>query len=235
VSNGGGQPGHNIAIIPARGGSKRIPRKNIRLLGADPLVAWTVNAARSAPHIDRVVVSTEDPEIAELAGAAGAEVVHRPLALADDSTPAINVVLHTCEDIGVVDDDVICMLLPTSPFRTADHIETALALWQRSQTGGTGRRGSVVSVTERSELLRTLRVVNDDGMLQPVRIPGKLVESNGAIQISGWNALRLHGSFHVDAIPFFMNAQEGLDIDTALDWAAAEAHARQRASDEPDT
>jgi len=83
-----------LAIIPARGGSKGIPRKNIRLLAGKPLIAYTIEAARQSHKVDRVIVSTEDTEIAKIAARYGAEVIKRPEELAKDETPTIDVVLH---------------------------------------------------------------------------------------------------------------------------------------------
>src|SRR5919107_3363259 len=87
--------GRALAIIPARGGSKSVPRKNLKLLGGKPLIAWTIEAARAASELDRCIVSTDDEEIAEVARAHGADVPFlRPAELAQDSTPDLPVFQH---------------------------------------------------------------------------------------------------------------------------------------------
>lgn len=109
-----------LAIIPARGGSKGIPRKNIRLLGGTPLVVLALNAARASERIDRVVVSTDDNEIAQIVIDAGGEVVPRPTELATDTAATLPVLQHAVEymaDRGWR-ADVVVLLEPTSPFRT---------------------------------------------------------------------------------------------------------------------
>ena len=111
-----------LALIPARGGSKGIKRKNIKLFCGKPLLEWTVQAALSSPSVDKVVVSTDDLEIADLAANLGAEVPFlRPSELAMDSSPGIAPVLHSLEVLPSITD--IILLQPTSPFRTVDDIE----------------------------------------------------------------------------------------------------------------
>lgn len=114
------------AIIPARGGSKRIPRKNLVDLGGKPLVAWTIEAALNAESVERVVVSTEDNEIAEVVRCWGAEVLDRPDGLAEDGVPTREVTLHAIEALGL--QSRVALLHPTSPFRTSMDIDAA-NLW----------------------------------------------------------------------------------------------------------
>lgn len=132
-----------VAIIPARGHSKGIARKNTRLLGGHPLIVHTVRAALAARGVDRVVVSTDDAAIAAIARRAGAEVPFmRPAELATDVAPTVDAILHAVAELEISDGPIarVLTLQPTSPFRTAGHIEEALQL-QRS-TGA----DSVVSV-----------------------------------------------------------------------------------------
>src|SRR5262249_27777372 len=113
--------GSVLAIVPARGGSKSIPRKNLQPVAGRPLIAWTIDAARRARAIDRVVVWTEDDEIAEVARAWGAEVpVRRPAELAGDDTPGIEPVLHIVRWLDTQENsrpELIVVLQPTSPMR----------------------------------------------------------------------------------------------------------------------
>src|ERR671936_117612 len=100
-----------VGLIPARGGSKGIPRKNLTPLAGRPLLAWTIGAARSARRTDRVVVSTDSPEISSAAAELGAEVLRRPPELARDETPMRDVVLHAVRELGGC--DLLVLLQPT--------------------------------------------------------------------------------------------------------------------------
>lgn len=118
-----------IAIIPARGGSKGIPRKNIRLLAGKPLLAYTVDAAKNSSYIDRVIVSTEDSEIATISQSVGAEVIIRPVEHAQDNSPTVHVLEHVLGEIQSKENfipDVIITLQATSPLRQAKHIDEAI-------------------------------------------------------------------------------------------------------------
>lgn len=121
-----------LALIPARGGSKGIPRKNIAPLGGKPLIAWTIEAARAASRITRTIVSTDDPEIAEVARAHGAEVPFlRPADISDDAAPALPVLRHAVSALEAMDNwsaEAVAYLQPTSPFRGGSHIDEAIAL-----------------------------------------------------------------------------------------------------------
>jgi CMP-N-acetylneuraminic acid synthetase len=120
-----------LGLIPARGGSKGVPRKNLRPLGGRPLVEWSIDTARSTPAIDRVLLSTDDPEIAETGRRAGADVPFlRPEELARDDTPTIAVLQHALRWLETRGDpyDVVALLQPTSPFRPTGLVESALAV-----------------------------------------------------------------------------------------------------------
>ncbi|MEM2963781.1 MAG: acylneuraminate cytidylyltransferase family protein [Candidatus Anstonellales archaeon] len=133
-----------VGIIPARGGSKGLPRKNILPLGGKPLLSYTIEAALQS-RIDRTIVSTEDVEIAEIAKKIGAEVPFlRPKKLATDTASSLSVILHALNylDKNKYHSDVIVFLQPTSPFRTHKHINAALELLLDSDVD------SVISVCE---------------------------------------------------------------------------------------
>jgi N-acylneuraminate cytidylyltransferase len=114
----------NLAVIPARGGSKRIPRKNVRPFCGQPIIGWSIQAALASGCFDRVVVSTDDDEIAEVARRFGAEVPFvRPVHLADDHTGTLPVVRHAIEACGVdAANGRVCCIYPTAPFVTADDL-----------------------------------------------------------------------------------------------------------------
>jgi N-acylneuraminate cytidylyltransferase len=116
-------------LIPARGGSKGVPRKNIRPLGGRPLISWTIDAARAARSLAAVVVSTDDPEIAEAARRSGAEVPFlRPEELATDAAATLPVVIDALDRLVETHGhfDAVCLLQPTSPFRPAERIDQAV-------------------------------------------------------------------------------------------------------------
>lgn len=125
-----------LGIIPARGGSKSVPRKNLRPLMGRPLIAWSILSAKRAKSLDRVIVSTDDREIAEVAGRYGAEVPFlRPADLAADDTPDLPVFQHALAALREAEGyvpDVIVHLRPTQPLRTAAEIDEAVELWIHS-------------------------------------------------------------------------------------------------------
>lgn len=111
-----------LAIIPARGGSKGVPRKNIRDLAGKPLIAWTIEEAKKSKYITRLILSSEDEEIIEAAKKYGCEVPFvRPIELAQDNTPGIEPVLHAIEKCPGY--DYVLLLQPTSPLRTVEDID----------------------------------------------------------------------------------------------------------------
>ncbi|MEY2701105.1 MAG: hypothetical protein RIQ52_1860, partial [Pseudomonadota bacterium] len=118
-----------MAVIPARGGSKRIPGKNIRLFAGKPMLAWTLEAALASGCFDRIVVSTDDEAIARMAQDHGAEVPFlRDASLADDHTPTIPVIadaIHRCQSLGWMPEEVCC-LYATAPFLQAGDIRAAM-------------------------------------------------------------------------------------------------------------
>src|SRR3990170_965342 len=119
-----------LAVIPARGGSKSIPRKNIKPLGGKPLIGWTIDAALQSRMLSRVIVSTDDAEIAQAARECGAETPFlRPPELAQDDSSSISVVLHALqwlEEQEHFSPDYVLLLQPTSPFRNAHDIRAAI-------------------------------------------------------------------------------------------------------------
>jgi CMP-N-acetylneuraminic acid synthetase len=127
---------NSVALITARGGSKRVPGKNLRLLGGKPLIAWTVEAALGAKTISRVLVSTDDEMIAEAAARAGAEVPFlRPAALSGDTSPHYDVVAHALDWLEHEEGQspqLLCLLQPTSPLRASSDIDGLIGLVKTS-------------------------------------------------------------------------------------------------------
>ena len=115
-----------LAVISARGGSKGVPRKNVRLLAGKPLITWTIEQAAQSRYIDRVIVSSEDEEICQVAKESGAEVPFvRPAELASDTASGVDVLCHAVENAGA-DYDYVVLLQPTSPLRESTDIDAAI-------------------------------------------------------------------------------------------------------------
>lgn len=214
-----------LALIPARGGSKGIPRKNVLPIAGKPLIAWTIEAARSVRGVDAVVVSTDDPEIAEVARHAGADVPFmRPVELAADDTPGIAPVLHALEALPQYDS--LILLQPTSPLRRREDIEGALALAEERQ------RASVVSVCEVGDHPAWMYRLGADDTLDPIFPTPDVTRRqdlspvyilNGAIYFAHASWLRARQSFiGPDTLGYTMTEEDSVDIDGPLDWRLAE-------------
>lgn len=219
-----------VAIIPARGGSKGVPGKNLKLLAGRPLIAWTIEEALKVPGIEEVIVSTDDPEIAKESRRFGASVPFvRPSNLAQDSVHAVHVVLHLIDwmrENRTSVPDTVAMLLPTAPLRRHWHVAKALETFQQEP------KSPVISVYRSLTPLISLRWL-EEGRLTPVvgadnlnvqRQELKPVYGvNGSIYISGSEALKRTGTFHTpDARPFIMDRLHSLDINSLDDFAMAE-------------
>lgn len=120
-----------LGVIPARGGSKGIPRKNIKMIAGRPLIAWTIEAARNSKLLDRFVVSTEDREIADISKEYGSEVLDRPAALATDRATTLSVLQHA---LTIIDAENIVILQPTSPVRSPGLIDTCIKRFRKKET-----------------------------------------------------------------------------------------------------
>ena len=158
-----------LALIPARGGSKGVPRKNILPIGGRPLIAWTIDAARASGVCSRIIVSTDDEEIAAIARSGGAEVPFlRPADIARDDTPDYPVFAHAVEWLEKNEQwkpEIVLWLRPTSPLRTAEDIQNALELL--TTTGADAVR-SVSAVDQHPYWMKT---VDEQGRIAPL-IPG---------------------------------------------------------------
>ena len=217
-----------ISIIPARGGSKGIPRKNIKLLNGKPLISYSIDASNSCSLIDETYVSTEDAEISEISKGNNAGVIERPDELASDDSSRIDVILHVLdylENRGEL-PDLFVLLQPTSPLRTSEDIEASINLFLESDCD------SLVSVCEldhRSLLNFSLEdgflVQNNNEALFNSRrqdIPTHY-SLNGAIYITTPEFIRKNKAFYSDkTIPHVMSKEKSIDIDTSFDFKLAE-------------
>jgi pseudaminic acid cytidylyltransferase len=219
----------NLCVIPARGGSKRIPRKNIREFCGKPMIAWSVEAAFESKVFDRIIVSTEDPEIGEVAKSYGAEVPFlRPLELSDDYTGTIPVIAHAtkwisrepCKPLNV------CCLYATAPFVQPDDIKGALKKLETSDSH------FVFSVTSFAfPIQRAIRIDTNDkvSMFQPEYCKTRSQDLEEAYHDAGqfywgtedaWKTEKL--IFTSQSSPWIIPRYRVQDIDTLEDWARAE-------------
>ena len=220
-----------LAVIPARGGSKSIPRKNIKLLAGKPLIAWTIEAALQSQMLARVIVSTDDPEIAQIAREWGAETPFlRPPELARDDSSSISVVLHTLqwlEEQEHFSPVNVLLLQPTSPFRNSHDICEAIALAETRQAR------AVVSVSEAEKHPYVCKRILSDGTLVDFVASDLAYQRrqdfppayalNGAIYLNQCESLvRDHTFLPEGTLAYIMQAQRSLDIDTPWDWCLAE-------------
>jgi len=217
-----------IAIIPARGGSKGIPHKNIKNLGGEPLIAYTIGVALKSKYLDHIFVSTEDPEIAEISRKYGAQVIDRPPALAEDTSKTVDAILHAVEYVEGegIQPYIVVLLQPTSPLRNTEDIDAAVKLFLDNECD------SVISVCEPDHSPFWCFTLNGK-YLQPLfdknfdttrrqDLP-KVVMPNGAIYVSSPGFIREYEGFYGDrTIPYCMPPERSIDIDTPLDFTVAE-------------
>jgi CMP-N-acetylneuraminic acid synthetase len=226
-----------IGLIPARGGSKSIPRKNLAMLAGRPLLAHTAAAALAAKRLDRILLSTDDGEIAAAGRGLGIEVPFlRPPELAGDTADMLPVMRHALDflDAHGVAAAAIVLLQPTSPLRTAANIDAAIELFvaERAET--------VVSIVEVPHQFNPVSVMTlDGGALRPF-LPGpailrrqdkpRVVARNGpAILIVGRETLRRGVLYGEKTLGYLMSAAESLDIDAPDDLWLAEQYLVRRA------
>jgi len=201
-----------LGLIPARGGSKRCPGKNTADLGGKPLLQWTVEAARESGVVDHLVVSSDSVDVLHVADRLGVAQIIRPLALAQDNTPMLPVVRHAIEAVHPADPYLVVLLQPTSPFRTAEDIRSALNVWDLSAGD------SVVSVTEVPEDL--IFQVRWADRLEPAS--RNFVVPNGAIYIMRSADIMRGRSWYSDLVyAYRMPKDRSLDIDTPMDLELA--------------
>lgn len=216
-----------LAIIPARGGSKGVPRKNIREVAGKPLIAWTIEEAKKSKYIDRLILSSDDSEIIEVARAWGCEVPFvRPSAIARDDTPGIAPVLHAMDCLPAY--DWLVLLQPTSPLRKAIDIDGCLELMVGN------RVQSCVSVVEVSQHPSWIYTLDANHIMYPYNTQAgevarrqdlqKLYTLNGAVYVGEYEWYRTNKAFvKADTLAYEMPIERSLDIDTEWDCLVFEA------------
>jgi len=217
----------SVCVIPARGGSRRIPRKNIAPFHGRPMIGWSIAAARDAGVFDRIVVSTDDADIAAVARSEGAEVPFlRPADLSGDHTPTVPVIAHAVQALGLAPDTPVCCLYATAPMVRADDLRKARALLDATTT-------YVVSVTTFPFPIQRALRQDADGwieMMDPSQMTTRSQDLEEAWHDAGqfyWARAATWGA----GTPVFGPGARGLalprhrvqDIDTPEDWARAEA------------
>lgn len=220
-----------LALIPARGGSRRLPGKNLLKLCGEPITVWSIKAAQQSKYVDRIVVSTDSDEIAEVARAAGADVPFmRPNYLASDTASSLDVVKHALNELNQKGQcyEFIVLLQPTSPLRTSKHIDESFELLQSKDAD------AIVGVTELDHPIElTNRLPDDlsmkgffttDSHLRSQDFP-KRYRVNGAIYLVRVESLIKENTiFLSDRIyAYKMDREVSVDIDTPYDLRLADA------------
>lgn len=232
--------GKNIlGLIPARGGSKGLPRKNIKPLSGKPLITWTIEQALAGKYLDIVVVSTDDKEIVEISKKNRAEVPFiRPKELAEDNAKGINVVLHTIDWLKKNDRqkqyDLLMLLQPTSPLRAKEDIDKAIELLFLKKAK------AIVSVCEVDHHPLWTNTLPEDGCMKDFirkEIMNKnrqelplFYRLNGAIYLAYCNYIKERKSFFgKETFAYIMPKERSIDIDDEIDFKLAEILLTQRA------
>ena len=217
----------NVCIIPARGGSKRIPRKNIRNFCGKPMIAWSINAAQQSDCFDRVVVSTEDAEIAQFARAHGVEVPFaRPADLADDHAGTVPVIAHAIGELGLSSQAPVCCLYATAPFVQPTGIRVGLEALQATDAD------YAFSVTTYAYPIQRALKITDSGrvaMFEPENAKRRSQDLDEAWHDAGqfyWGRgdawLAGKEPLASNAVPVRVARERVQDIDTPEDWRRAE-------------
>lgn len=214
-----------LGIIPARGGSKGLPGKNIRPLRGKPLIGWTIEAARRSKYIDDVVVTSDDPQILAVSKEWGASTPFvRPAELATDEATSAETVLHCLESVAPC--DVLVLLQPTSPLRLASDIDTALEIFVCKGAV------SVVSVTPSEKSISWSNTISPEGRIEFVfdQTPSGRRQDlsqtyylNGAVYCVDCDWFKRHRKFTAsESFCYVMPRERSIDIDTLIDFAFCE-------------
>ncbi|WP_425918246.1 cytidylyltransferase domain-containing protein [Acinetobacter sp. TSRC1-2] len=222
---------HVTALIPARGGSKRLPRKNVKSLAGKPLIAWSIETAKASKYIDNIIVSTDDIEIKEISKNFGAEVPFiRPDYLSHDTATSFDVIKHAIEFLNIAKPNhLIVLLQPTSPLRTIDELNQALEFFLEKAAQG------VVSVSETEHSPLWSNTLPENLSMSDFTRPEvqgrrsqdlpKFYRLNGSIYIYKTEELLVKNQiFYDENVYGFETPQKtAIDIDTEVDFLIAEA------------
>ena len=215
-----------LAIIPARGGSKRLPRKNLLDLCGKPLIAWSIEAALKSKYISKVIVSSDDEEILNIAKEYKADFIKRPDELASDTATTFDALKHTLENVEKY--DYVVLLQPTSPLRTEKHIDEAIELLKEKNAD------AIISVCEMEhsplwsntldENLDMSNFLRDEVLNKRSQDLPKYYRLNGAIYICKTDKLLENKGFFLkeNIYAYKMNKKHSVDIDEEIDFIIAE-------------
>ena len=243
-----------VAFIPARAGSKRVKNKNIRLLGDQPLLAWTIQAAKDSDIFEKIIVSSDSDEILEIAATYGAAGIKRPEEYATDTSPDIQWLRHIIDILSPVPFnafrstatvfDAFALLRPTSPFRTADTIIRAY-----NQFASAGRNIDSLRAVEKvkqhpGKMWTHYPQANLITPLLPqpeypwhssqMAVLPEVWVQNASMEIAWTDTIDRHGNQAGQTVaPFFTKDHEGFDINDEYDWMVAEIMAKQKAVPAP--
>ena len=214
-----------LAFIPARGGSKGVPRKNIHELAGKPLIAWTIEEAKKSKYIDRLILSSEDDEIIEVAKKYGCEVpFKRPIELAQDDTLGIDPVLHAIEQCPGY--DYVVVLQPTSPLRTVEDIDGCI---EKLISSGVDFCVSVTEPEKSPYWMYTLEnnqmapLLPQETLIARRQDLPKCYSLNGAIYVARINSFIEEKSFiTTNTMAYVMSQERSFDIDTIVDFKICE-------------
>lgn len=227
-----------LAIIPARGGSKGIPRKNIKLLGDKPLMAYTIQRALESKLLNTVMVSTEDEEIAAIAEQNGLKVPFmRPERLAQDFTPSLDVVINVLETYKKQDQffDAVMILEPTNPFRTTNEIDECIRIFKAKDSD------SLISVKEvppqfnphwvfeENEASILHKAIGETTIIARRQILPKAFARDGSVYLTKVDVVLNQRSLFGESIAYRLNDNPNqINIDNLEDWKAAEKIIKQK-------
>lgn len=215
-----------LAVIPARGGSKRLPKKNVLDLAGKPLIAWSIEAGLQSKYIDKVVVTSDDESILNIAKKYGSDVLQRPLELASDTASSIETIIHAIEHTDVY--DFIVLLQPTSPLRSAKEVDEAIELLMAKKAD------AVISVCEMEHSPLWSNKLPIDGNMQnflQADVQNKRSQDlqsyyrlNGAIYIADTKRILKEKTFFLNSkiYAYKMPQEKSIDIDTELDFRFAQ-------------
>jgi len=216
-----------LAIIPARGGSKRLPNKNILPLAGKPMLVWTIESAIQSKYLDEIVLSTDSDDIIKVAGNYKIKTIKRPIELASDTAKTVDVVKHVIENIDKKYDFIV-LLQPTSPLRTSTHIDEAIEQLIKLNAD------AIISVTETDhsplwcnilpENLSMENFISEDIKHKRSQELPKFYRLNGAIYICKTEKLIEENTFFLkkNVYAYIMDKKSSIDIDEELDFKLAE-------------
>lgn len=214
----------NLCVIPARGGSKRIPRKNIKEFCSKPMLAYAIAVAKDSQLFSRIVVSTDDGEIAVIANQYGAEVLKRPQLLADDYATTVAVIRHSIDALNLADDVNLCCLYPCTPLLTAQIINNAYQKWINSNA-----KFCIPVLEFESSIYRSLKLNEFDEILEifdnenaRTQDLQKAYYDAGQFYWGSAKSWAIENKIREQSVAFVLAKNSVVDIDTPDDWQFAE-------------